>query len=119
MRVSVVRPCVPRVLRGALEDWATAWSNQNVQGYLNAYSDNFEPAGGQSLAAWARERRERVSAPAWIKVGLNNIDVTPLADGEVRATFDQHYRSNTYEDRERKRVTLKREDGGWRIIRES
>lgn len=106
-------------VRAALRSWAEAWSRQDVQGYLNAYSDNFEPAGDQSLAAWAESRRERVRAPDWIRVGLDDIRVTRRPDGTVKAGFEQHYESGAYSDRERKQVTLEREDGGWRIIRES
>ena len=106
-------------VRAALENWAEAWSDQNVRGYLNAYSDNFEPAGDQSRAAWAEARRERVRSPDWIRVELDDIRVTRGADGAVKARFEQHYESEGYSDRERKQVTLEREDGGWRIIRES
>ncbi|ROO28657.1 YybH family protein [Salinisphaera orenii] len=106
-------------VRTALDNWAEAWSDQDVQGYLNAYSDNFEPAGDRSRAAWAEARRERVRSPDRIRVELDDIRVTRGADDTVRARFEQHYESEGYSDRERKQVTLEREDGGWRIIRES
>lgn len=103
----------------ALEDWAEAWSSQNVRRYLNAYSDNYQPKGGTSLTAWAKSRDQAVKGPAWIRVEISDIQVSLLGDDRAQASFNQHYKSNTYEDRERKRVTLVREDGGWRIVRES
>lgn len=108
-----------RAVEQALQDWAKAWSSQNVERYLNAYSDNYQPRGNTSLSAWVRDRRQAVSAPAWIKIDISDIQVSLLSDDRAQAIFNQHYQSNTYEDRERKRVTLVREDGGWRIVRES
>ena len=103
----------------ALETWAQAWSDQNVQRYLNAYSDNYRPRGDASLTDWAQSRRQAVTGPAWIRVDISDMQVSLLGDDRAQASFNQHYESNTYEDRERKRVTLVREDGGWRIVRES
>ncbi|MBO9468937.1 tetratricopeptide repeat protein [Endozoicomonas sp. G2_2] len=103
----------------ALQDWAAAWAAQDVGRYLNAYSDNYKPRGGVSLSDWVRGRRQSVSSPAWIKVEISDLQVSLLGDDRAQANFNQHYHSNTYEDRERKRVTLVREDGGWRIVRES
>jgi len=107
-----------RAVRDAINQWAQAWSDQDVQAYLNAYSDDYQPANGQSRSAWASERRERVSAPASINVSLSDMTVRIEGDGEAQATFQQRYESNTYQDQERKRVTLTQEDGGWRILRE-
>ncbi|MES1927681.1 hypothetical protein SADO_00455 [Salinisphaera dokdonensis CL-ES53] len=106
-------------VESALRDWAAAWSEQDIGGYLNAYSDNYEPRGGTSLSDWVRSRRQSLGAPAWIKVEVSDLQVSLLGADRAQASFNQHYQSNTYEDRERKRVTLVREDGGWRIVRES
>lgn len=103
----------------ALKDWADAWAAQDVRRYLNAYSDNYQPKDGTSLTAWAKSRDRAVKGPAWIRVEISDIQVSLLGDDRAQASFNQHYKSNTYEDRERKRVTLVREDGGWRIVRES
>lgn len=106
-------------VRSALFKWAEAWSAQDVGRYLNAYSDNYKPRGDTTLTQWARSRRQSVSGPAWIRVEISDMQVSLLGDDRAQASFNQHYKSNTYEDRERKRVTLVREDGGWRIVRES
>jgi tetratricopeptide (TPR) repeat protein len=106
-------------VKSALAEWAEAWSSQDVRSYLNAYSDNYEPRGGTSLSGWVRGRRQSLSSPARIKVEISDLQVSLLGDDRAQASFNQHYKSNTYEDRERKRLTLVREDGGWRIVRES
>lgn len=108
-----------QAVKTALRSWASAWSAQDVRGYLNAYSDNYQPRGTTSLSDWVRSRRQSVESPATIKVELSDLQVSLLDDSRAQASFNQHYKSNSYEDRERKRVTLVREDGGWRIVRES
>ncbi len=106
-------------VRQSLQDWANAWSEKDMQTYMNAYSDNYSPSNGQSRTAWVQGRRAALSDPEWIKIELSDIDVSVLDADRALATFNQHYESNSYEDRERKRVTLVHEDGGWRIVRES
>lgn len=108
-----------QAVKSALFAWAEAWSSQNTTGYLNAYSDNYEPRGDTKLSDWVRSRRQSLSSPAWIKVEISDMQVSLLGNDRAQASFNQHYKSNTYEDRERKRLTLVREDGGWRIVRES
>jgi|GEM_PF-1258049 len=106
-------------VRASLQAWASAWSEKDLSSYLNAYSDNYSPADGQTRVGWVRSRRAAVTDPQWIHIELSDIDVSMLDVDRALATFNQHYESNTYEDRERKRTTLVHEDGGWRIIRES
>lgn len=106
-------------VRQSLQDWANAWSTKDMQTYMNAYSDNYSPSNGQTRTAWVQGRRAALNDPQWIKIELSDIDVSVLDADRALATFNQHYESNSYEDRERKRVTLVHEDGGWRIVRES
>lgn len=106
-------------VRASLEQWAAAWSGKDMQSYLNAYSDNYNPADGQTRIGWIQSRRSALNDPQWIRVELSDIDISMLNSDRALATFNQHYRSNAYEDRERKTTTLVHEDGGWRIIRES
>ncbi|MES1925072.1 tetratricopeptide repeat protein [Salinisphaera sp. T31B1] len=105
-------------VRRSLQAWAQAWSSQNLQAYLNAYSDNYQPSEGVSRVDWVQTRRAAVRTPAWIRVEISDLDVSVLDGDRALATFNQHYQSDGHEDRERKRVTLVQEDGGWRIVRE-
>lgn len=102
-----------------LQQWAQAWSNQNVQAYLAAYSDNYEPQGGQSLAAWIKQRGQHFKTGEHTKANLSDIQVALDSPGRAIATFNESYQSSSQQSDEKKRVVLVREDGGWRIKKES
>lgn len=102
----------------AARGWAQAWSAQNLQAYLGAYSPDFVPAGGQSRSAWKNEREQRVSAPRSINVSLSNMAVSAAENNRYVVSFDQRYRSDGYQDKERKALLMAREGGLWRILRE-
>jgi tetratricopeptide (TPR) repeat protein len=104
-------------VRDALGVWAKTWSNQDVDGYLATYADDFRPEGGISRATWEAQRRDRVKRPKRIRVGVVNPRVSALGDGRVRVTFRQEYESDSFSDTVTKVLEL-RDDGGWKIVRE-
>lgn len=114
-------PQAPALDTAAIEqavlNWARAWSAQDLPGYFFAYSRNFVPEGGLSRAAWETQRRDRISRPRRIAVGVSNLRVEPTANG-ARATFLQAFESDTFSDTVTKVLELVREDGGWKIVRE-
>jgi hypothetical protein len=102
-----------------VESWAQAWSGQDVEAYLRHYGADFRPPRGESREQWERARRSRLSRPAFIAVSVGDVAVE-FGRGELvaSATFDQAYRSNTYQDRTRKRLDLVRTGSEWQIVRE-
>lgn len=106
-------------IRASVQDWARAWSDQDVNAYLNSYAADFRPADGRSLTAWADNRRERVTAPERIRVGIDDFRITLLDDATAEVSFRQHYQSDTYEDRVRKTLLMARTEDGWQILRET
>ncbi len=105
-------------IEAMLLDWATAWSNGDADAYLAFYDKEFAPPHNVKHEVWRRERRERVNPSRTISIKLEKVAIELQGEDEARATFLQHYRSNTYKDRVRKQMVLKRRDGRWRIVRE-
>ena len=101
-------------VKGALQAWAKAWANQDIQDYLGAYVPDYSPAD-MSHQAWLAQRRRRVARPDRISVTLKEIEVGRIQDGSVTVHLVQVYRSNSYHDRTRKAFVLRRVDGRWRI----
>ncbi len=99
----------------ALRRWAAAWSAQDVEGYLAAYDEAFEPRRGNSLEAWQQERRRRLLKPGTIEVALSDIEASPRGASEVKVRAVQAYRSDNYRDTTRKGFIMVRRDGGWKI----
>ncbi|MCP4202547.1 MAG: TIGR02266 family protein, partial [bacterium] len=97
-------------VRQALGDWSAAWSAQDVDSYLAMYSRSYRPASS-SRAAWEALRRERLTAPEFVKVSISRLDMVRVRDDLVEATFFQNYRSSDFSDSVQKVVELVWEDG--------
>lgn len=113
---------VPEPLRlavvTALNGWARAWSQQNVDAYLAYYDANFAPEGMERLA-WEAERRSRITRPAWIKVELEEVQVEAPASDAVVVTLRQRYAAPGYKDTTLKRMQLVLHEGNWMITSET
>ncbi len=102
----------------ALQVWAQAWSRQDVDAYLAAYTDAYAGVPAQpSHSAWVLQRRTRILAAKNIVVALKNLQAQRQGN-RIVCTFDQHYHSSQYSDVTRKRVVLVQENGHWRIQNE-
>lgn len=101
----------------AVNHWRDAWVARDADRYLAAYADDFRPADGQPLAAWQKQRRERLDTPREISLSLERLTVTVEGD-RASARFIQHYRSGPVNARERKRLSLRRTAQGWLITEE-
>ena len=102
-----------------IRSWASAWSRQDVGAYLSHYSGQFRAESGISRSAWAAQRRVRVAKPKVIQVKVSAIDVKPVNENRVKATFKQAYRANHYRDRVTKTLELAYEGDRWKITRET
>ncbi len=101
----------------AVQTWADAWSNQDVDGYINSYVPNYSP-DGLSNSAWQAQRNQRLTKPTYIKVTLANLSATQLNANTAIVTFNQRYESNTYQDMTNKEITLVRIQNSWKISSE-
>ena len=102
----------------AVQRWAAAWSAQDVAAYLDAYASGGSPDPALERAEWERQRRARLAKPAYIRVDVERLEVRRAGADRATVTFEQVYRSDTYQDRVRKELTLRREGNRWRILAE-
>lgn len=116
--VSGANATVDRDAIAAVQAWAAAWSAQDVASYLDHYADDARPDPRLSRADWEAQRRERLTRPSAIQVDLDNFRVRARGEDRLDVTFVQRYRSDTYQDRVRKELSLVRTADGWKIISE-
>jgi hypothetical protein len=102
----------------ALNGWARAWSQQNVDAYLAYYDADFAPEG-MERRAWEAERRARLGRPAWIKVELEEVQVEAPAPDVAVVSLRQRYAAPGYKDVTLKRMTLALREGNWMITAET
>ncbi len=102
----------------SVQAWAAAWSAQDVERYLAAYSDNFQPADGESRSTWEGTRRERVSAPASIQVSVSDMSIKFSDATHATAKFRQSYRASHLKSNGHKTLSLVKVGGKWLIQEE-
>ena len=104
-------------VNAAIENWAKAWSAQDVKGYLDAYAPEFEVPGGETRGAWEKGRAERIQKPKSIEV---KVTVTSLKinGNEATAVVRQQYKSDTLKNTTTKTLTLLRSADRWLIKQE-
>jgi tetratricopeptide (TPR) repeat protein len=104
-------------IAAAVEGWAKAWSAKDVKGYLAYYAPDFEVPGGESRAAWEKQRAERISRPKSIEVDAKVLNAQ--VDGnEATVTIRQGYRSDTLKSNSTKTLKMVRNGDRWLIKQE-
>jgi tetratricopeptide (TPR) repeat protein len=104
-------------IMAAVDGWADAWSKQNVNGYLAAYSNNFKTPNGQKFNDWGKERRSRISSPKSIDVKVSDLKIELSDDGSAKARFRQSYKASHLSSTTGKTLILEKSGGRW-LIRE-
>lgn len=102
----------------AVNNWAKAWSDKNLEGYFASYADSFNPAKSESRKKWEQTRRDRIKAPASISVEVTNPKVTIESSDAAKMNFKQIYTANGKAIRTNKTLLLKKVNGTWLIDQE-
>lgn len=101
----------------AVEAWAKAWTDQDMAGYLGAYSKDFDTPGKMSRANWEKMRQQRIVGKETIRVVVENPLIT-ITGNQAVVKFKQSYFSNRLNNVSNKTLTMKQEGGTWKITTE-
>jgi tetratricopeptide (TPR) repeat protein len=103
----------------AVNGWAQAWSNRDVDAYLGYYAKDFQTPSGESRADWEKARRTRIGAAKKITVGVDAPKVMMSGANQATVTFRQAYQSDSFKATGGKTLVLaKGSDGRWQIQQE-
>ncbi len=102
----------------SIKNWANAWSAQDLEKYLASYGKDFVPPKGLSRAAWEKERRIRLRKPRFIKVTLSDMKINLHGKDYAEIRFSQSYQADTYSDKVRKEILMRKVEGKWLITQE-
>lgn len=102
----------------AVERWAAAWSNNDVNAYLARYAPSFKTPDGEPRKTWEAERRARIAKPRKIEVQVESPKVTFKDPQTASVSFRQHYRSNTFKASANKTLVLIKSGEQWLIQQE-
>ncbi|MEO8280843.1 MAG: hypothetical protein ABI564_14190 [Ideonella sp.] len=119
--VPVARPASPAAfseVQSALEAWASAWSQRDIDAYVAAYTPDFAGRGKGSHSDWVEQRRSRIVPKKKISVEIDKPQFVARGD-KIVATFTQRYRGDGLAETSRKRMLMVRgTSGGWLIQEE-
>ena len=102
----------------SIKGWASAWANQDTKAYLGYYSSAFKPDSG-SRASWEAQRSARLSSPSKIELTISDLAIAKISETSAKVTFKQGYVSNKFKENGKKTLLMVKEDGVWKIVRES
>lgn len=101
----------------AVQRWARAWAQREVDVYAAAYEPDFKgTAGAGSHAAWIAQRRERILSKRMIEVEVSDVKID-LRGSQAEVRFTQRYRGDELRATNRKRLLLVQQGSAW-LIRE-
>lgn len=101
-----------------VERWASAWSNNDVDGYLARYAASFKTPDGEPRKTWEAERRSRIAKPRKIEVKIEAPKVTFKDANTASVSFRQHYRSNSFKASAGKTLIMIKSGDKWLIQQE-
>ena len=101
-----------------VNNWAKAWSGNDVKEYLSFYAPNFQTPGGVPRADWEAARKTKVAKPRKIDVRVESPKVTVTDNNRVAVTFRQSYRSANIKVASTKTLIMVRAGDRWLIQQE-
>ncbi|MFP5358093.1 MAG: tetratricopeptide repeat protein [Gammaproteobacteria bacterium] len=109
-------PAERDALIAAVQNWAEAWSAQDLARYIGAYAPDYAPPE-QSRAEWVAQREERILGAQDLRVSVVDPQVDAQGDS-ARVRFVQRYVSRQFSDEVVKWLDFRRQDGVWYIVGE-
>ena len=104
--------------------WEKAWektagSKGDMESYMAFYSGRFS-SGGLTKAAWKRDKTKKNRKKRWINLQIRNVRIIgSLKRPHIEVRFRQVYKSSNFSVNSRKKLILRRENSGWKILRET
>jgi hypothetical protein len=97
----------------AMKLWVELWSAKRTEEYLRLFDSSFP-----NREAYVKNRAARIAAAKLIEVKAEALVFKELGNNEIAVQFIHHYRSDTFESRERKELVWRLTAEGPRILRE-
>ncbi|MCW5604566.1 MAG: tetratricopeptide repeat protein [Burkholderiales bacterium] len=108
----------PQAVLKTLDEWARAWSSNDVAAYLAHYAPDFQTPDGRPRADWETQRQRLIAKPRKIEVEVVRPRVTFEDQNRATVTFRQNYRSDTFKANSTKTLIMIRMEDRWLIQQE-
>ena len=101
-----------------VNNWAKAWSNNDVNGYLGFYAHDFQTPAGEPRSDWEAVRKARIAKPKKIEVRIEAPKVKFTGNNHAMVTFRQDYRSANLKVGSTKTLVMVKTGDRWLIQQE-
>jgi len=98
--------------------WAAAWSAKDTDKYLSFYADDFKTPDGETRSAWEAVRRDRISTPQFIHVGISIKSILFTDSTHATVKFRQSYRASHLKTSGNKTLLMVKSGDKWLIQEE-
>jgi len=102
----------------AVNQWAKAWAENDVAGYLGHYAPDFKTPKGEKRADWEAMRKALIAKPRRIRVDVESPKVVFNDTGRVTVTFRQYYESGSLKITSNKTLVMVKAENKWLIQQE-
>lgn len=99
-----------------VKKWQTAWTNKDIDTYIDCYSPSFRN-GNLDLEGWKNKKSYLNKKYDYIKVSIENIVIEWTKTG-ANVSFFQTYQSDKYQTSGKKLLQLVNENNRWMIQKE-
>jgi hypothetical protein len=106
-------------LRALVLAWAGSWTGGNFEQYLQYYAQDFDPPGDLSVDEWRTARQGLIAKHPTLSVEPDTLTVRQATNDGATVEFVQHSEVDGVASTLRKGLVLVREDGAWRIRKET
>jgi murein L,D-transpeptidase YafK len=100
-----------------VDNWLKAWSSKDITAYGSFYARDFR-SGSMDLDAWLKHKERLNQKYSYIRVSKENMVIQNTKERCI-VSFVQTYESDAYKAVGTKQLILKRENGQWKIYRET
>jgi len=100
-----------------IDGWLKAWSAKDITAYGKYYAGNFR-SQGMNLKSWLKNKERLNRKYKFINISRNKLIIKKHGE-RAYVSFIQTYKSNMLKATGKKRLTLIREKGLWKIYREA
>ncbi len=98
-----------------VNNWAKAWSEKDVKGYLRFYAPDFQIPGDGPRSDWEAARKLRIAKPKNIEVSVEAPNVKFTDANSAAVTFRQNYRSPNLKATSTKTLVMVKAGDRWLI----
>ncbi len=115
--MNLVKEPEPDKIEQTVKAWLAAWSSKDIEKYGLYYAKDFK-SQGMDKEAWLAYKKRLNRKYDYIKVSGNNFK-TNRGKNISTVSFVQRYESDRFRATGIKKLVLKRENGHWKIFRET